>query len=107
MKRSSVALAVVVLLLLAAPVSAQASEASEAPFAQKLLDVALVRPITMVGAFASTALCVGLSPLTYFTGVGVASVDYLVVAPWRFTAARYPGEFDGYVDGRDVMGQSR
>lgn len=105
MKRSSVVLAVAVLLLIASPVSASAAAGSDAPFAQKLLDVALVRPITMVGAFASTALCVGLSPLTFFTGVGVASVDYLVAAPWRFTAGRYPGDFGGYIDGRTATGR--
>ena len=104
MKRSSVVVAVLALLILASSVPASALE--EPPLAKKLLDVALVRPVSMVGAFASTALCVVLSPLTYLTGVGNASVYYMVAAPWRFTAARNPGDFHNYVDGRSVTGRS-
>jgi len=107
MKRSSVILVVAALLLLTSPVLAKASSRSEAPFAQKLLDVALVRPVTLVGSLTSTALCVGLSPLTWLLGpgVGVPSVDYLVVVPWRFTAGRYAGDFRNYIDGRTATGE--
>jgi hypothetical protein len=102
MKRSYVAFAVAVTLLLMLPAISAAR--AEPAFATKVVDVALVRPVAMVGSLASTALAVGLSPLTWMTGVGDASVDYLVAAPWRFTAHRDPGEFAEYRDGRNVLG---
>ena len=102
MKRLVVVVAVLALFTLASPVPASAVE--EPHFAMKLLDVALVRPPSMVGALASTVLCVGLAPLTHLLGVGDASVYYMVAAPWRFTAARNPGDFGNYVDGRSVTG---
>jgi hypothetical protein len=37
--------------------------------------------------------------------MGDESVDYMVVAPWRYTAFRYPGEFSSYKDGRNATGQ--
>jgi hypothetical protein len=74
-------------------------------FGTKVVDVVLIRPVTMVGSIASTALAVGLSPITWMTGVGDESVEYMVVAPWRFTAHRYPGKFSSYKDGRSATGR--
>jgi hypothetical protein len=103
MKRSFAALAVAAALTM--PLTATALEGSWPTFGSKFVDVALVRPLTMAGSIASTALAVGLSPLTWMTGVGDESIDYLVVAPWRFTAYRYPGRFSSYKDGRSATGR--
>jgi hypothetical protein len=102
MKRSIAALAVAAALML--PFTATAAEGYGPPFGSKFVDVALVRPLTMVGSLASTAIAIGLSPLTWMTGVGDESIEYMVVAPWRFTAFRYPGKFSSYKDGRSVTG---
>ena len=103
MKRSFAALAVVAAPTM--PLTASAMDGYGPPFGSKFVDVALVRPLTMVGSIASTALAVGLSPLTWMTGMGDESVDFMVVAPWRFTAYRYPGEFSSYKDGRNATGR--
>jgi hypothetical protein len=102
MKRPFAALAVAAALMM--PLTATALEGYGPPIGSKIFDVALVRPLTMVGSIASTALAVGLSPLTWMTGVGDESVDYMVVAPWRFTAHRYPGKFSSYKDGLSATG---
>lgn len=104
MKRLSVVLALSAAIL-STPSLATASEASEPAFGTKLADVALVRPITMVGSLVSTVVAVGISPLTWMTGMGGESVDYMIAAPWRFTAGRYPGEFSDYKDGRSLTGK--
>jgi hypothetical protein len=103
MKHSFAALAVAAALTM--PITATALEGYGPPFGSKFVDVALVRPLTMVGSIASTALAVGLSPLTWMTGVGDESIEYMVVAPWRFTAYRYPGRFSTYKDGRSATGR--
>jgi hypothetical protein len=103
MKRSFAALTVAAALMM--PLTATALDGYGPPFGSKLVDVALVRPLTMVGSIASTALAIGLSPLTWMTGVGDESVDYMVVAPWRFTAYRYPGRYSSYKDGRNATGR--
>jgi hypothetical protein len=105
MKHSCIALAVAAMLLL--PLTATALEGPRGPaFGLRFVDVVFVRPVMMVGSLASTALAIGLSPLTWMTGVGDESVEYMVVAPWRFTAHRYPGEFAYYKDGRSATGRA-
>ena len=94
-------------LFLASSVGLSAAHGTEsrADFGLKLVDATLVRPATMLGATASTALYLGTLPLTFFTGVGTEASDVLVVAPWRFTAGRYLGDFDSYKDSRTVTGR--
>jgi hypothetical protein len=104
MKHFCVAIAIAVATA-ALPHSAAALEGPGPPFGKRFVDVVLVRPMTMVGSIASTVLCVGLSPLTWMTGVGDESVEYLVEAPWRFTAYRDPGDYRRYKDGRNVTGR--
>lgn len=69
----------------------------------KILDLIIVRPISAGVACASTIFYIGTSPLTYSIGVGEPSARILVEAPWRFTAARYLGDFDHYKDGKTVV----
>ena len=70
--------------------------------ASQFVDVAIVRPLAMVGAWVSSGVFFATLPLTFFTGVGTQSARYLVVAPWRFTVARPVGDFDRYIDGRSL-----
>lgn len=83
--------------------SATAQELRESPPAgMKVLDLLVVRPISAVVSCASTAVCVGTMPLAYVIGVGEQSARILVEAPWRFTAARYLGDFHRYRDGKPI-----
>ena len=86
-------------------VSAAHGTESRADFGLKLVDAALVRPATLVGASISTTFFLGTLPLTFLTGVGVEAADVLVLAPWRFTAARYLGDFNSYTDSRSATGR--
>lgn len=108
MKRSICAL-VAGLALLAAPTPALALPPPDrgAGFGMKFVDVVLVRPFTMVGSLAGSGLFLATLPLTFFTGVANGAAEYVMVAPWRFTTARFPGEFDRYKDGRNVLGHQR
>jgi hypothetical protein len=36
--------------------------------------------------------------------VSEQSANLFVIAPWRFTAARFPGEFGAYLDGGTAFG---
>jgi hypothetical protein len=71
----------------------------------KLVDATLVRPFTAVGATLGSALFLATAPLTYVTGVAVEANQVLMVAPWRFTAGRYLGDFNSYKDSRTVTGR--
>ena len=83
--------------------SAIAQELRENPTAgMKVLDLLVVRPISVVVSCAATAFCVGTMPLAYVIGVGEQSARVLVEAPWRFTAARYLGDFHHYKDGKPI-----
>jgi hypothetical protein len=94
-------------LVLGASSGASAAHGTEPgpEFGMKVLDVALVRPASLVGATISSAVFLGTLPLTFLTGVGVEASDYLVVAPWRFTALRYLGDFNSYTDSRSITGR--
>lgn len=69
----------------------------------KILDLVIVRPLSIVVSTASTGFFLGTSPITYAIGVSEPAARILVEAPWRFTNARYLGEFDRYKDGRPMM----
>jgi hypothetical protein len=70
----------------------------------KIADVALVRPVCVVGSTISTAAYLVISPLAYIMGLGEPAARAMVEAPWRFTASRYVGEFDHYRDERPITG---
>lgn len=83
--------------------SAIAQELRENPTTgMKVLDLLLVRPVSALVSCASTAFCVGTMPLAFVIGVGEQSARVLVEAPWRFTAARYLGDFHHYRDGKPI-----
>ena len=79
-------------------------ETSEKPStALKILDLFFIRPILCVPlASASTAIHIGLSPLTYLSGIGEQSARVLVEAPWRYTNKRLWGDFGHYKDGYPI-----
>jgi hypothetical protein len=95
------ALAVVLFAFVAVPVQA---ETPRPGVGMIVLDVAVVRPLSVVGSLASTALSIGTLPITFPIGVADESTIFLIHAPWRFTAARVPGSFSDYEDGGDVLG---
>jgi hypothetical protein len=106
MKRIGIAMALVGALLVVSPNTALAI-APERPhinFGLKLLDVALVRPISLVGAIASTAVGLAGAMLTFPMGLADEVVTYTIIAPWRFTNTRYIGDFRYYEDGGTITG---
>ena len=72
------------------------------PVGLKILDIIVIRPFSAAVACASTAFCVGTMPLAFVTGIGEQSARVLIEAPWRFTAARYLGDFSHYKDGKPI-----
>ena len=82
---------------------------AEAPpgTASKVLDVAFVRPLCMIGSWVTTGIFLGTLPITFMTGVSEGAADVLVLAPWRFTSARYAGDFERYKDGLDAFERPR
>ncbi len=91
------------------------SDATDSPFGQeetgkgpsawlKTLDVLVVRPFAVVGSTVSTAAYLAISPLAFVMGLGESAARVMVEAPWRFTAFRYVGQFNHYVDEEPIMG---
>ena len=93
-----------VAMLLAVPISqVYGDEAdSKPPVALKVVDIVIVRLVSVVVAVGLTAVSIGTMPVAYVCGVGEHSARILVQAPWRFTAARKFGEFNRYVDGKPI-----
>jgi len=84
------------------PVPATAKEGPSA--GMQILDVAIVRPLCVIGSTASTAVYIAISPLVFVMGLGEPAARVMVEAPWRFTAFRYVGEFSHYRDELPIMG---
>ena len=82
----------------------EAGHKREASAGLKIVDVVLVRPISVVGSTISTAAYLVISPFVFVMGVAEPTARVMVEAPWRFTAFRYMGEFDHYMDERPIMG---
>ncbi len=93
-----------VAILLTVPISQACGDEAEkeAPVALKVVDIVIVRPFSAALATGLTAFSVGTMPLAFVCGVGEHSARILVVAPWRFTAARKFGEFNSYKDGKPI-----
>lgn len=72
------------------------------PVAAKIFDVLIVRPISIVMASASTGICIVTLPFTFITGVSEESASVLIEAPWRYTTARFLGEWDHYKDEKPI-----
>ena len=98
-------LVIALAFLFARPGQAAASNpgSPHTSFAMKIVDVALVRPGMVAVSFASNAFFLGTLPLTFPIGVAEQSAYLFVIAPWRFTLARYPGRFNSYEDGGNAF----
>ena len=105
MKQFTVAI-VALMFVLASPASASPKRADvRGSWGLKILDVGLVRPVGIATSLASTALDIGLLPITLPEGIAPGLADYMVEAPWRFTTYRYVGHFNAYRDGADILGE--
>lgn len=86
------------------PVVAQAEQPSEPSVGLKIVDIVLVRLPCLGGSIASTAVYLAISPVVYAIGVADQVANAMVVAPWRFTAKRYLGQFNHYKDEKPLRG---
>jgi len=78
--------------------------AEEPSAGSKVVDLLLVRPISLVGATVSTGAYLVMSvPLAIMGGAETASRT-MVDAPWRFTNQRYLGDFSHYKDNMSIAG---
>jgi len=78
--------------------------AEEPSVGSKVVDLFLVRPISLVGATISTGAYLVMSvPLAIMGGAESAST-IMVDAPWRFTNQRYLGDFSHYKDNGSIAG---
>ncbi len=68
----------------------------------KVLDLLVVRPLSIVVSTASTAFYIGTVPITFPAGVSEPAARIFVEAPWRFTGMRYLGDFQHYKDGNPM-----
>ena len=92
--------------LLAAPAAMAERDDGPAPAPCWLmaLDFVFVRPPSFVLSIASTGLFVGTLPITFPIGASSHLGTYMIKVPWRFTAARYFGNFYEYRDHRTIRG---
>ncbi len=68
----------------------------------KVLDLLLVRPLSIVGSCISTGFFFATVPITFPSGVAEPAARILVEAPWRYTGMRYLGDFHHYKDGHPI-----
>jgi len=101
MKKISFSILIAMVIALSSPV-AHGEEAGQSNVGMKILDLILVRPISIVVSTASTAIYLATVPITFPAGVSEPAARALVEAPWRYTGARYLGEFDRYKDGNPI-----
>ncbi len=92
---------VAILILFSSSVFAQEVRQNP-PVGMKVLDILLVRPVSVCVASAMTAVCVTTIPLPFVMGVGEPYARIMIEAPWRFTAGRYLGDFHNYKDGKPI-----
>ena len=98
-KRLCVILAVVFIFTFTCSVMAE-----EPSVGAKVVDLLLVRPISLVGATISSGAYLVMSvPLAIMDTDGTAST-IMVEAPWRFTNQRHLGDFSHYKDNGSIGG---
>ena len=104
MNRTAIAATCLALALLLAPTSALALEGGhpEPSVGMKILDALVIRPPSLLATLGSTAAYLGTLPFTYPTGIAPEVGRYMMIVPWRWTTARFLGDFHHYKDGRTV-----
>ncbi len=100
MKKMSIVLVIVLVLFFITPTFAYdpRPESERASVGLMVVDVLLVRPPCVALSTLSTGVFLAISPFVYVLGVGNSVAKTMVELPWRFTAVRYPGEFNHYTD---------
>lgn len=91
-----------VTLLFSFPVFAEEIPYKPPTVEMKVLDLLIVRPLSIVVSTASTVCYALTTPITYPSGVSVQAARILVEAPWRFTGMRELGDFKHYRDGHPI-----
>ena len=75
-------------MIMTTPTTSHAARRNEASVGMKLLDALIVRPTSLVVAFAGTGLYLGTTPLTVPTGMATKTGKYLYREPWKYTSGR-------------------
>ena len=101
MKKISISILIAIVIALSSHI-AYGEEVGQSNVGMKILDLLVVRPLSIVVSTFSTALYLATVPITFPAGVSEPAARTLVEAPWRFTGARYLGEFDRYKDGNPI-----
>lgn len=68
----------------------------------KVLDLLVVRPLSIVGSTILTAFYMITVPVTFPSGLSEPAARIFVEAPWRYTGMRYLGDFKHYKDGNPI-----
>jgi hypothetical protein len=89
-------------ILFSSPLLANEMQAKQPTVEMKVLDLLIVRPLSIAVSTVSTACYIVTTPITYPSGLSVPAARILVEAPWRFTGMRYLGDFKHYKDGHPV-----
>jgi hypothetical protein len=97
-------LVIIMTILVMASTSALAdnSQQEHPSTAMKVVDLVMIRPLSIVVSTACTAVFIGSLPLTFPAGVSEPAARILVEFPWKFTGARYLGDFHHYKDGEPI-----
>jgi hypothetical protein len=83
-------------------VFAEDLEREEPTVGMKVLDLLVVRPLSIVISTASTVFYIVTVPITFPSGLSEPAVRIYVEAPWRYTGMRYLGDFKHYKDGNPI-----
>jgi hypothetical protein len=103
MRKSTILLILIcILAFCATPGIAGEMERERPAEGMRILDLLVVRPLSIVISTASTAFYIVTVPITYPAGVSESAARVLVEAPWRYTGMRYLGDFHHYKDGHPI-----
>lgn len=89
-------------ILFSSSAFADGTEREQPTTGMKLLDLLLVRPVSIIGSMLSTGFYLATVPITFPSGVSEPAARILVEAPWRYTGMRYLGDFHHYKDGHPI-----
>ncbi len=95
-------MALSILILFSSAAVADGVEREQPTTGKKVLDLLVVRPLSIVGSTLSTAFYLVTVPITVPSGVSEPAARILVEAPWRYTGMRYLGDFNHYRDGNPI-----
>ena len=100
--RKTLVMALSMLILFSSAAFADGMERERPTTGMKVLDLLVVRPLSIVGSTLTTAFYLVTAPITFPSGVSEPAARILVEAPWRYTGMRYLGDFKQYKDGKPI-----